>query len=244
MILDCVAAPVGAGWQRESWRGMDPDLLRSFKRGDPDALTRVYRLHFDDVARATRRGLMNLGCFSPANLSDVIQEVFVRAFSEMARASYDGLREYRAYLLTITRNVLFDWARRNLRERPDPDAASALETVFTGLAAGDDDQDESPFPPDLVSLAATYVQRLPAELGAVHQQRYVLAKPQREAAEALGISRQSLRTLEKRLVTGLRREIRRAALAAPPQPPGPAVGKTPPADAGPEIEAMSDARRR
>ena len=233
MILDCVAEAAGARWQLESWRGMDPDLLRPFKRGDPDALTRVYRLHFDDVAGATRRGLMTLGCFSPANLSDVIQEVFVRAFSEMARASYDGLREYRAYLLTITRNVLYDWARRNLRERPDPDAVSALDSAF---AAADDDEGESPFPPDLVSLAATYVQRLPAELGAVHHQRFVLARPQREAAEALGISRQSLRTLEKRLVTGLRREIRRAALAT----------QTPPAQAGAQIdvEAMSNARRR
>ena len=57
---------------------------------------------------------------------------------------------------------------------------------------------------------------LPEELRQVHHQRFVLATPQRQAAEALGISRQSLRTLEKKLIVGLRRQLRQAGVEPEP----------------------------
>jgi hypothetical protein len=59
---------------------------------------------------------------------------------------------------------------------------------------------------------SSYLKDLPPELVAVHERRFVAAESQERAAEALGISRQSLRTLEKKLVDGLRRQIRRANL--------------------------------
>jgi len=53
------------------------------------------------------------------DLEDVVQEVFRRALSPGARASYDGLRPFRAYLTTIAKNtVINDYhARRRALER-------------------------------------------------------------------------------------------------------------------------------
>jgi len=201
---------------------MDADLLRGFRKGDREALTRVYRLHIDDVENLVRRALVRLGLLTAANLADVVQEGFLRAFSERARLGYDGLREYRPYLLTVARNVVMDWARRHGREiptadLPDDGPPDAAEPGIADEAVG--------FPQPVVALAAAYVQGLSPELGAVHHRRFVLTEPQRQAADALGISRQTLRTRERKLVTGLRRALRRAGLGTGEQGPAAAAGE-------------------
>ena len=52
-----------------------------------------------------------------------MQEAFRRAFEERARSAYDGLRPYRRYLLTITRNLVIDQLRKQREGWP------ALRTV-------------------------------------------------------------------------------------------------------------------
>src|SRR4051794_33518728 len=68
---------------------MDADLLRAFRGGNREALERVYRLCVSDVELRVRRALRSLGLLSAANLADLVQEVFLRAFSTSARLSYD-----------------------------------------------------------------------------------------------------------------------------------------------------------
>jgi RNA polymerase sigma factor (sigma-70 family) len=182
---------------------MEPAEVEPFRRGERAALERVYRGHVAAVERFARLALLRMRRFTGANLSDLVQEVFMRAFSASARASYDGRREYAPYLMTIARNVVIDWHRRTSREPLDP---LELETLLEGGAS------ELPaaeaFPAELVSRVARYVDGLSPLLRGVHEQRFVLSEPQHRAAEALGISRQNLRTLEKKLIDGLRRELR------------------------------------
>jgi DNA-directed RNA polymerase specialized sigma subunit len=59
-----------------------------------------------------------------------------------------------------------------------------------------------------VAIAAAYVEALPATLRAVYDLRFASEVSQRRAADMLGVSRQKLRTLENRLVNGLRNELR------------------------------------
>jgi RNA polymerase sigma factor (sigma-70 family) len=188
---------------------MDADLLRAFRGGDRETLANVYRLCVRDVELGVRRALASLRLLSAANLADIVQEVFLRAFSRNARLSYDGQRDYKPYVLSIARNVVVDWTRRVGREIPTSD----LLEMTAGDIADADSGDVTPFPPAAVSLVAGYVQSLPPDLRAVHHRRFVLAEPQRQAAAALGISRQSLRTREQNLIVGLRRELRRAGLS-------------------------------
>jgi RNA polymerase sigma factor (sigma-70 family) len=208
---------------------MEGELARAFRRGDRDALTRVYHLYIADVERVVRIALIGVKAFSASNLADVVQEVFLRAFSQNGRTSYDGLREYRPYLLVIARNVVISWAQRTGREIPTGAIPENVDSREINAATGEG----AVFDPVSVSVAAQYVESLPAELRAVHHRRFVLAEPQREAAVGLGISRQNLRTLEKKLVTGLREALRRAGLdvareeARPLQPALPAGGENP-----------------
>jgi RNA polymerase sigma factor (sigma-70 family) len=193
---------------------MEADLLRGFRRGERDALARVYRLHIDAVDDLVRAALLRAGAFSAANLADLVQDVFMKAFADAARDGYDGLRDYAPYLLTIARNVVIDWLRRAGREIPTSD----LEAALGADASGTDG--EQPFPPPVLALAAAYVRALPPELKAVHERRFVLAEPQLQASAALGLSRQRLRTLEAKLVEGLRRELRRAGVDVSPTKAG------------------------
>jgi RNA polymerase sigma-70 factor (ECF subfamily) len=204
---------------------MEAGLLRAFRRGDPDALEAVYLAHVREVETFIRGALLRSGRLTAADLADLVQDVFLRAFSESARASYDGLRPYPPFLTTLARNLFVDWARRTGRELPRSDMLDgplAAEGAAAG-AAGDKpgaagSAEGEPFEPAVVAIADAYVRGLPEELRQVHHQRFVLGTPQRQAAEALGISRQTLRTLEKRLIVGLRRRLREAGVDPLPAP--------------------------
>jgi RNA polymerase sigma factor (sigma-70 family) len=106
-------------------------------------------------------------------------------------------------LITIAKNVFIDWIRRSAREVGDTRALEALVEV-----AGHDPTADELFEPELVAATSSYIEQLSPELRRVHEHRFARAEPQRSAAEALGISRQNLRTLEKKLVDGLRRELK------------------------------------
>src|SRR5262245_52604842 len=105
---------------------MDRALLEPFRRGERDALERVYRAHVDVVESFVASRLARARRFSGANLADLVQDVFLRAFSPNARMSYDGEREYAPFLLTIAKNVLTDWLRRSSRELVDGENVEAL----------------------------------------------------------------------------------------------------------------------
>jgi RNA polymerase sigma factor (sigma-70 family) len=186
----------------------DPALLRDFRRGDRAALERVYWAYVDGVER-----LVRLGCYigaasscvpgAPlADVPDLVQEVFARAFAERNRLGYDGLRDYRPYLHTIARNLLIDWGKR--RGRPVD-----LATLADLPADVDDDWADA----GVREAVARYLAGLPPELQALYQKRYVEDMPQRQAAGALGISRQNLRTLEDKLRKGLAQALESCGLS-------------------------------
>jgi RNA polymerase sigma factor (sigma-70 family) len=180
----------------ELWR------TKAFSSGETWALERVYQEHVHLVQRSVRVGLYRAGWLSSWNLADIVQETFARAFSPGARQRYDGTRCYTPYLLAIARHCLVDWLRRvgrDVSSGQDPD--SLFDTAS-------DRDEESEFAPELVSAAHCYISGLSDELRAVHQQRFELNRSQARAAAELGISRQNLRTLERKLVTALRRRVR------------------------------------
>jgi DNA-directed RNA polymerase specialized sigma24 family protein len=124
-------------------------------------------------------------------------------------------------LLTIARNTVADMIRLQQREvlagGPEIEAWMALSDVTAT-------EDPSSFidPVTLVRVR-NYLTGLPLELQSIHHRRYVLDEAQDVAASALGISRQRIRTLEKKLRLGLVRALKKAhaqkastAVASPP----------------------------
>jgi RNA polymerase sigma-70 factor (ECF subfamily) len=195
------------------------DLLVGFRAGARPALEEVYWACVDRVERIARTGFLVAGAgvrvaglgHNPGEVADLVQEVFARAFAPAARDAYDGLRDYTPYLDRIARNLLADRARKKGREVPS-------DVALLEVAADDEpEEDEGPWTdPDTVGLVSQYLAALSPELKRVHEARHVRSLSQRDAAAALGLSRQALRTLEERLRKGLRKEIARRKLAMAP----------------------------
>ena len=105
------------------------ELIEGFREGRREALEVVYDAYANRVAAFLRGGFSfrskgKLYAFKgvrcPSELQDLVQESFCRAFSEKPRRAYDGIHPYGAYLLTITRNLMIDNFRRNVKEVYEP----------------------------------------------------------------------------------------------------------------------------
>jgi RNA polymerase sigma factor (sigma-70 family) len=182
--------------------------VQGFRVGRPDVLEHVYRTHVDHVKRIVGRGFWLRGnCrlqgVAPPEVPDLVQEVFVRAFRDSARQSYDCRREYAPFLAAIARNLVTDWVRRRRTEFALPDDLAEPRAEDPQLRARNE---------ALLQVVERYVTSLPVGLRCVFEQRYVLGRSQTAAASALSLTRQRLRTKESKLRAGLSRALRRADL--------------------------------
>src|SRR5689334_2651371 len=105
--------------------GGDPDLLREFRDGAQHALGTVYRAYVGHVTGVVRAALRRYGApgrgrahplGAASDVSDLIQEVFARAFEPRTRRRFDGVREYGPYIGRIARNVVADHLRHRRRQ--------------------------------------------------------------------------------------------------------------------------------
>ena len=170
-------------------------LLQQFRRGDPDALHRVYGAYARPLIRALARDFTTRS----AESADLAHDVFMRAFSDNARTAYDERRPYLPYLLTIARNLAIDDRRRQRREGPAHARAVELGAGPAPLAAEE---------VLLLEMVKRYVTALPPRLRQVHEMRFIRDLSQARAAHELGTTRQRLRTLERELTNGLRHQLR------------------------------------
>jgi RNA polymerase sigma factor (sigma-70 family) len=193
-----------------------PELLRQFRDGERAALETVYRFYLDKVVAIVRNGLrmptrdrrVRPVARRPEDLSDLVQEIFLRAFARPARAGFDGLRDYAPYLFALARNVMIDWARQVGRDVP----TDWLEVEAMANATGSSLEEDEDLDPNVRAVVDAYIAGLDDELRALHEVRYLRGLSQQEGAAALGISRQTLRTLESRLRRGLRRALKHREL--------------------------------
>jgi RNA polymerase sigma-70 factor, ECF subfamily len=183
-----------------------------FRHGDRAVIEEVYWAYLSLVEHVLTAGFWLKGRAIPVpgvrdadQRADLVQEVFVRAFSDAARQSFDAALDYRSYLLGISRNLLIDHHRRT-RNRP---------LVFDFQL--DRPHDDLPGPDALtwqssalIAIVEVYVAGLKSPLRELYYTRFVLGRSQREAADGLGLSRQNVRTLEERVKAGLRTALRRA----------------------------------
>jgi RNA polymerase sigma-70 factor (ECF subfamily) len=92
---------------------LDAALIAAWQAGDERAAAELVRRH----ARALARFLAAAGA-PDADLDDLVQESFVRAFKSVDR--FRGHCQFRTWLLTIGGNVLKDLGRRTARARVIP----------------------------------------------------------------------------------------------------------------------------
>jgi RNA polymerase sigma-70 factor, ECF subfamily len=194
----------------------DRPLLAAFRAGDRAALEKVYHHYVGGVARRMRmgfsvpgdRGAVVFGFKQAFELESAVQEVFLRAFKESARLSYDGIRPYKDFLAGITKHVVLDELRRRSRRRTESmsdldvdriahvdeavspeatlEAKQAIETVGTFLEKECDERDRK-----------------------LYDLRYRDERSQEDAAKAAGLTRIQVRRWETKFRTRMLKYLKR-----------------------------------
>lgn len=155
----------------------DQALRERFKAGDLEALAQVYRAYAPMLFAFLRRGFgfesKGTRCFfsgdlEPWQLENIVQEVFVKAFSAKSRASYDGLRPFQNYLFTIAKNTMIDHHRRGGREVLGDDAIEAAE----GKSDHSESPEEAAFARELQEHITAFEQTLSPLERSIFQKRF------------------------------------------------------------------------
>lgn len=175
-----------------------PALLAGFKAGVTWALYQVYKRYFSAIwaltsnfAKALRQAAMER--------EDAVQEIFERAFLPRAREAYDGQRPYRSYLVTLARNQLIDIVRKHAKVNcvefeegqvsPD-EAPSSLEEDLDLKRA--------------MEAAQRWIAQQEPDVRSYITHRFVEMTSQREMSKFGKWSRRNARTLDSRVLEGLK----------------------------------------
>lgn len=102
-----------------TWLGESESRLQRFRAGDNELLAQAYQVYARDLEAFLRAKVADNRGFrlssAKCDVHDVLQETFLRAFSDAARLRYDESRPFAAYLRSIARNYLVDQYRSQLR---------------------------------------------------------------------------------------------------------------------------------
>jgi RNA polymerase sigma-70 factor (ECF subfamily) len=177
----------------------DSAWVRAFKRGERAALERVFLRYADDVAAQVRKTRL-----PEHDVESVVQDVFLKAFSEAARDSYDGLRPFGAWLRTMTRNLLIDRLRKDARLQFY--APEDLPTVLSNEDAPDAHHDTH----ELRAVLGEFTQSLAGEEARLFELRFVKHTSLSKAAELLGWSEIRVRKFDTQVRVRLLQALKRA----------------------------------
>ncbi|MBN2529422.1 MAG: sigma-70 family RNA polymerase sigma factor [Deltaproteobacteria bacterium] len=205
-------------------------LLVDFKAGKKEALHEVYNAYFKEVERLISKGWISkkTGARSFINTAgdndlrtELIQEIFLRAFSKKARLSYDGVRFYKNYLLMLARNVILNFVAAhsdNITIRIDRE--SDVERMNAHSTFSDESRYyESPEERLLwqrrIQAVHDYLVRLDVTLQQFAQLRFNQEMPLLRVARQLQITRGKARYMEQIIKSELKRFLESQDLISP-----------------------------
>jgi len=191
----------------------DRPWLDGFRNGEPAALERTFRVYAPYALVILRRGFTAsrggyVNAVTDVDLQhDLLQEVFVRVLSPQVRQRYDGLRPFSVFLRGVVGNVMLEEARRQQKAM----ARGPVEPVeLEDLPEAAPWTPGTPLPEQAAisqqerSLMQDYLATLTPEERRFVGVRFEEGVSQRDAADALGLGRHMVRTLETRIREGLR----------------------------------------
>jgi len=195
------------------------EMLHGFRQGERHALQVVYDAYANRVAAFLRGGFSfrskgKLYAFKgvrcPSELQDLLQESFCRAFSPKSRQAYDGIHPYGAYLLTITRNLMIDNFRRNVKEVYEPiDGDKDIgESGPPDIGGGAPRNPETELlSSEMSELIRAFCRKLSAEEQKILRVYFLGEDGQRQAADELSLTRHQLRKKIARIRKRLQHEM-------------------------------------
>jgi RNA polymerase sigma factor (sigma-70 family) len=195
-----------------TWLVEHPDILGGYREGKADAWSAIYQQYVDGLRRFVGLGFSFesrgsthrfAGYTNPIDVDDIVQECFVRAFSEPARLGYDGVRSFQNYLFAIARNLVIRNLRHAGKTVADPDGRVASD----GEQAVVDTKDPGPeqqlidgeWERELVQALREFRHELSQYDQRFFELRFRDQLTQEETAKRLRISRSKVRTIEQRV---------------------------------------------
>jgi len=162
------------GHEQDLEPGDSSERLKRARRHDPAALRELFDAHKGRVAAQIQRMTGD-----PACVDDLVQEVFIAAFANLA--SFRGDSQFRTWLYRIATNKVRNWwdsdQRRRRREQ------RAVELPEPGPSTPDDDLEAHEHRERLYQAMAT----LSAKLREAFVARVIEGMSLQEASEALGV---------------------------------------------------------
>ena len=197
-------------------------LLDRFRAGDKAALSEVYFFYINEIEGLIRSGHKTPNAFFIRDLDkqqDLVQEIFIRAFSKPARTAFDGLRPYKPYLLSIAKNVIIDYLRRLPKEAlgfslNDGDDEQLINAYSSGIIRDieTESRESGVHWERCLSVSKDYVASLSETQQRFIELRFRQEMPQLLVAKSLKMTRWKVRALEKKIQAGLKKYLIRAKL--------------------------------
>jgi RNA polymerase sigma-70 factor (ECF subfamily) len=157
----------------------------------------------EDDLRDRLRAFIAARVRNPADVDDIVQDVFLRAYRRLN--SLESSERFVAWVYQIARNAIVDHYRAAATRRESPlEAATALAEVEASLPWADDDRDAAQLRRELASCLTPLMDALPPD----HRQAIHLTEiegvTQRAAADRLGISVSGMKSRVQRARRGLK----------------------------------------
>lgn len=190
---------------------MLPDSgLDAFRRGDTKTLSRLYSKYSPIVARALTQGCTIRTTGRPLrvrlgsqDLEIAVQDTFVRAFSQHARATYDGARPFAPWLLAIAKHAMLDLLRSHIHDETRNRDTVRVEELAESLQTPEASPEANVLALEERGLLGQFVAHLPQKERDFAQTRFLDGLTQKDTATLLSLTRAQVRLREAQL----RREL-------------------------------------
>jgi RNA polymerase sigma factor (sigma-70 family) len=203
----------------------DYSLSKLYRQGDPAALRVMYHRYAKDIGKFIRNGFINpktgipLSCTLDDEMQrDLVQETFLRFFSENARRSYDSSHTLRSFILAIAKNTIIDFLRKKpldaLRHTvitsciDDTDNEDSTENQPTHLVKPEQSMEGILYKKQCLEAIRAYISTLDKTLKNLIRLRFVDELTQEEAAKQLNLTRWKVRALEKKIACDLQNHLK------------------------------------
>jgi RNA polymerase sigma-70 factor, ECF subfamily len=173
------------------------DVLDRFRQGDPDAFEAVFREHQARVYRWVLRIVRN-----PAAAEDLTVETFWRVYR--AHARFEPERAFEAWARRIATHAALDWLRFHRKEL-------ALHVELCAEVSARPVSDPGVSAEIRTKIAQAFA-RLPPRLRVAATLAVIEEQPQKEVAEALGISIAAVKLRVFRALRILRNDLQQQGI--------------------------------
>ncbi len=167
----------------------DEELVTLAQDGKQDAFVILYHRYLPKVYKRVRFQIPE------SEVEDVTQEVFISVMNSLG--SFKGDSKFSTWLYTLTRNRIVDYYRKRRVEKVELDKA---EHQVAESQTGIDDQ----------IIIKDAMKQLPADYQDIILMRFAEGMRFKEIAKARGQSLEAAKSLFRRALTALRKEVRQA----------------------------------